>query len=178
MGTLKAPTDATALASGVSNPQVAARIRMGAAAAAAGLPMSMDSWDGYPAARARLLASAQRAGTNLVVLAGDSHNGWAFDLANDGKPAGVEFATQSVSSPGFEAYLPTPPADLARALVAANPLLRWCDTSRRGYTHVTFTPAAAVAEWRFTGPVGTQSIKLVGTQRAQVSAGSNRLQIG
>lgn len=178
MGTLKAPPDSAELAASVSDPRAAARIRMGAAASAVGLPMNMDAWDGYPAARARLLASAQRAGSNLVVLAGDSHNGWAFDLLNDARPAGVEFATHSVSSPGFEAYLPTPPADLARLLMAANPQLRWCDTAQRGYTHVTFTPAAAIAQWRFTAPVAARSAALVGTASARVAAGSNRLQIG
>jgi len=178
MGTLKAPPESAGFARGVSDARIAARMRLAASAAAVGLPMNMDAWDGYPAARARLLASAQRAASNLVVLAGDSHNAWGFDLLNDGKPAGVEFATQSVSSPGFEAYVPGPPADLARALMAANPLLRWCDTSRRGYTHVTFTPAAAVAQWRFTAPVASRTDRIDGSATARVVAGSNRLQIG
>ena len=43
-------------------------------AAKAGLPLNMDSWDGYPAARDRLLAAAQRADADLVTLSGDSHN--------------------------------------------------------------------------------------------------------
>ena len=48
--------------------------------------------------------------------------------------AGVEFAGQSVTSPGYEAYMPwVDPADLARVSVAFNPQLKWMDTSRRGY---------------------------------------------
>src|SRR3546814_3887487 len=64
------------------------------------------SWDGYPAARSRLLAAAQRADADLVTLSGDSHNAWAFDLTHGGRPAGIEIAGHSVTSPGFEAYTP------------------------------------------------------------------------
>jgi alkaline phosphatase D len=178
MGNLKAPPDPSAFMAPNLDPQIAARLRLSAAASRAGLPLNMDAWDGYPAARGRLLAAAQKAGANLVVLAGDTHNAWAFDLQNDGKPAGVEFATQSITSPGFETYLPVPPSDLAKALMATNPSLRWCDTERRGYTHVTLTPATALAEWRFTAPIAARSAKIVATQRAQVAAGTNRLRMG
>jgi alkaline phosphatase D len=177
MGNLKAPADAAALLPPDPDAQLAARVKVGAAAARVGLPLNFDAWDGYPAARARLLAAAQRSGVNLVVLAGDSHNAWAFDLANGGKPAGVEFATQSVTSPGFETYLPTvPPSAFAGALMQANPGLRWCDTARRGYTHLTLTPSQAVAEYRFVAPVTAREAKLAASQRMRVMAGSNRLQ--
>src|SRR5690606_30139962 len=55
----------------------------GIAAARAGLPANLDNWGGYPAARARLLKAAQAADADLVMLSGDSHNAWAFDLAQD-----------------------------------------------------------------------------------------------
>ncbi|WP_448581029.1 alkaline phosphatase D family protein [Thermaurantiacus sp.] len=179
MGNVKAPADAAALLPPDPDGRVKALVEAGAAAARVGLPLNMDAWDGYPAARARLLAAAQKSAVNLIVLAGDSHNAWAFDLENDGRPAGVEFATQSVSSPGFESYLSAvAPADLAKALISANPLLKWCETSQRGYTHVTLTPREAVAEWRFTAPVSSRAPKLVLRSRARVLAGSNRLQLG
>ena len=68
-----------------------------------GLPFNYDNWGGYPAARARFLRAAQGAAPNLVVISGDSHNGWAFDLGQDGKPAGVEFAGHSVTSTAMKA---------------------------------------------------------------------------
>ena len=69
---------------------------------ALGLPVNLDSWDGYPAARTRLLSSAIAANANLVVLSGDSHMFWANDLycETDNSFAGVEFATGSITSPG------------------------------------------------------------------------------
>src|SRR3546814_8774527 len=101
------------------------------------MPSSMDTWGGYPAARSRLLKSAQEVNANLVVLAGDSHNAWAFDLSDSGAPAGVEFGGTSVTSPGYEAYFSADPAVIAREIEAVSPELRWADTSRRGYMHVT-----------------------------------------
>jgi alkaline phosphatase D len=176
MGNLKAPPGASQLAGPGAPAQVAGFLGAAELLSRVGMPFNMDAWDGYPAARARLLSSAQRAGADLVVLAGDSHNAWAFDLENDGRPAGVEFATQSVTSPGFESYLRgTPPATVASALVTANPGLKWADTARRGYMHVALTPAEAVCDWRFTAPVTTRAAKLVATHRMRVAAGQRRL---
>jgi alkaline phosphatase D len=145
------------------------------AATKAGIPFNMDSWDGYPAARKRLLDAAREAEANLVVLSGDSHNAWAFDLGG----AGVEFAGTSVSSPGAESYLPfVKPGDLAHALVGANAPLKWCDTSRRGYMAVELTPERASCEWRFNDTVRQRSTELSGTQRMAADHGARRFTEG
>jgi len=145
------------------------------AATAAGIPFNMDSWDGYPAARTRLLDAAREAQANLVVLSGDSHNAWANDLAG----AGVEFAGTSVSSPGAETYLPfVKPTVLARALVQANGALKWCDTSRRGYMAVELTPAQAICEWRFADTVRTRSPAHTDVHRLASDYGARRLTQG
>ncbi|WP_374387616.1 alkaline phosphatase [Sandaracinobacter sp.] len=179
MGKILMPQGASQLAGPNPSGEVAAFLGAAELSAKLGLPLNMDSWDGYPAARARVLGMAQKAGADLVVLAGDSHNAWASDLVNDGRPAGVEFAGQSVSSPGFEHYLRSaPPAQVAGALTAANPTLRWADTSGRGYMQVVLTPAEALCEWRFTQPVTARSDRLARVQRARVGAGQRRLQMG
>lgn len=146
-----------------------ARKRLTAASLAAevGLPLNMDAWDGYPAARDRVLQGALEADANLVVLAGDTHNAWYFDLAHQGAPVGVEFATSSVSSPGFESYISgLPPALLAGALVNTNEELTWADTSQRGYMVVDLTPEAATSEWRFVKGIKTRSTQIAGTHTA------------
>ncbi|MFT4057537.1 MAG: alkaline phosphatase D family protein, partial [Novosphingobium sp.] len=76
MGSLKAPPEIAGLATSGGDPAVAAALMAIAAASKAGLPFNMDSWDGYPAARDRLLRAAAEANCNLVVLSGDSHNAW------------------------------------------------------------------------------------------------------
>lgn len=104
MGSLRLPQQAVDWFPETTPDYVKQRIAIGTVASEAGLPLNFDSWDGYPAARERALKAAQDADADLIVLSGDSHNGWAFDLPADGKPAGVEFAGHSVTSPGFESY--------------------------------------------------------------------------
>ncbi|MFA7441209.1 MAG: alkaline phosphatase D family protein [Sphingomonadaceae bacterium] len=149
------------------------------AAGSARLPFCMAAWDGYPAARARLLAMAQRTGGDLVVLSADTHNSWAHDLLNNGRPAGVGLGCPSISAPGLDASLAAQPADMiAGALVGGNPGLRWADLRRRGYMHLTLTPAQVLAEWRFTAPVSARSEKLETIMRARVQALQRRLVMG
>ncbi len=151
------------------------RLQALASAGRAGVPANMDAWDGYPAARARLLAASLEADANLVVLTGDTHNAWAFDLDHKGARVGVEMAVQSVSSPGFESSISwLKPEDLARANVAANRQLKWSDTSQRGYMAVELTPGSAISEWRFLATVRQKSTALAGTKRMTVLAGQRR----
>lgn len=148
-----------------------ASFRNNARAGKLGLPMWMDRWDGYPAARARLLKAAQVADADLVMLSGDSHNAWAYGLVEDGKPAGVEFAGHAVSSGGMEGSMAADPAIVARGFVAANPELKWADTSRRGYMMIDVTPRRVTGEWRFLETIKTRSTALAGTHRMGVERG-------
>ena len=158
------------------NPLVQQRARLFAAATRAGLPLNLDSWDGYPAARARLLGAAQEANANLLVLTGDTHNAWAYDLQQNGAPAGVEMAGQSVTSPGFDGLLPqVPPAALARTMVESSPDMRWADTSQRGYLTVTFTPDAARGEWLFLDTIRERSTGIAGRHTMRVAHGARML---
>jgi alkaline phosphatase D len=153
-------------------------VRQGIAATKAGLPYNLDNWGGYPAARSRLLAAAQRADANLVVITGDSHNGWAFDLPEGGKPAGVEFGGHSVSSPGFESAVPfTAPADVARSLLdTSKQELRWVDTSNRGYMHLSLTPQAATNEWVFMQTIKDVSLATKPGHKMKVRPGRKILE--
>jgi alkaline phosphatase D len=140
-------------------------------AARMGLPMWMDRWDGYPAARTRLLRSAQQADIDLVMLSGDSHNAWAYSLIEDRHPAGVEFAGQSVTSGGIEGSLGADPRVIARAFVAANPELKWADTSQRGYMMIDLTPQRVTGEWLFMETIRSRTMALSGTHRIHVDRG-------
>ncbi|MFU7526971.1 alkaline phosphatase D family protein [Qipengyuania sp. ASV99] len=164
---------------GDSVPEFArARLMAAALASEAGLPLNMDAWDGYPAARNRVFKGALEADANLLVLAGDTHNGWAFDLTHDGAQVGVEFGVSSVSSPGFESYLAmVPPDQMAALLVGANDELKWADTAQRGYMTVELTPERAVTEFRFVAGIRQRSTQLAGTKRVSSEAGSKTLSV-
>jgi alkaline phosphatase D len=113
------------------------------------VPYNLDAWDGYPAARESVLAVARDAGKNLVSLAGDTHNAWASDLTDAaGAKVGVEFATASVTSPGFERLLPLISSTvLEDAFPKMVPDLRYAELSKRGYLVLTLTPGQARGDW-------------------------------
>lgn len=176
MGNLRTPRNFVEGLGGDLPDFVRQRLAAAAAASQAGLPSNMDAWDGYPAARARLFKAALDADANLIVLAGDTHNAWAFDLAHEGAAVGVEFGGSSVSSPGFESYLTfVKPETLAASLVAENAQLKWADTAHRGYMMVELTPARATTEYRFTGSVKQRSTRLAGTKVIATEKGSGKL---
>jgi alkaline phosphatase D len=175
MGSFALPLEARSWLRADAPDQVKRLTAVGSAASEVGLPLNLDAWDGYPAARDRLLRSALDADSNLVVLSGDSHNGWAFDLDLAGTPAGAEFAGMSVTSPGLEAYTPgVAPAEVARALRARNPALKWADLQRRGYMTLTLTRERATGEWLSLDTVRTRSTRLAGRHAMSVTRGTNR----
>ncbi len=115
------------------------------------IPYNLDAWDGYAAEREILLQTAKAYQSNLIVLAGDTHNAWCSRLIDqNGDLAGVEFATSSVSSPGMEKYLSIPMGYEASTESGIESLvedLQYFNSSQRGYMVVTFTADAATAQW-------------------------------
>jgi len=175
VGTSRLAPEVAAMMIPAASERVRREVAAGVAASRAGLPFNLDRWDGYPAARERLLRASLDANANLIVLSGDSHNAWAFDLDLGGTAAGVEFAGQSVTSPGYEAYMPwVAPADLARVSVAFNPQLKWIDTSRRGYATLSLTPERATGEWLFLDTVRQRSTAIAGRHQMTARPGANR----
>jgi alkaline phosphatase D len=114
-----------------------------------GEAFNMDAWDGYPAARERVV-SAIVAGevANPVVLTGDVHTNWASDLLRDFRDpesavVGAEFVGTSISSGGDGADVR---ADTAQVL-AANPHVRFFN-DQRGYVRCSVTPERWRADYR------------------------------
>lgn len=119
-------------------------------------PLLLDTWDGYPWARRRLLADIARYGGNTVVLSGDLHTQLAGDLYIDGQehPVSAEFMAGSVTSPGFAQYLPERAPGMVRdACLAMNPNLRYMDTDSRGWMCMTFTRRECIGEWHLVDSV-------------------------
>jgi len=120
-----------------------------------------DQWDGYPAARERVLSTIRSEGvSDVFVLTGDIHSSWAFDLPLDPTdPAydpvtgagsmAVEVVVPAVSSPGF----PPVVARAANGLVRDNPSLAWAELTRRGYVVLDLTEDRAQADWFYVGDI-------------------------
>ena len=119
-----------------------------------GVPLNLDAWDGYAACRSRVQANLLCYAANPVVLAGDTHNAWAFNLRDEqANPVGVEVGTPGISSPGFESYLPVAPEVLKAALLASSPELVETETQSRGWAEVELTPRAMRARWHYVSTV-------------------------
>jgi len=172
MGSIFTPPESRSWFGANQPDNVKRRVEVAQIAAKAGLPLNMDSWDGYPAARDRLLAAAQRADADLVTLSGDSHNAWAFDLTHDGRPAGIEVGGHSVTSPGFEAYTPGISDDVrVSALRGSSPQLQWANTRDRGYATVALTPDRVTADWHNVASIRAHDLKLASSHRMTATRG-------
>jgi len=133
------------------------------------VPINMDSWDGYPVNRETLLQTIRGTGKKLVVLSGDSHNAWFNDLRTlDGQTkVGVEFATSSVTAPGYEsAGLGdlAPYIDGSAVAAGVNGTragllddVNYVDTKRRGYLLMTVTAANVKGEFVFVDSIRSKS---------------------
>ncbi len=122
------------------------------------LPYNLDAWDGYFAEREQVYAALQ--GKKTVCLAGDTHNAWHSVLRNSrGAEVGVEFATSSVTSPGFEGFAGLKGDQVAgfeSSLVTLIDDLQYTDASQRGYLKVTFTNGSAEAQWNFIDTIAQE----------------------
>ena len=157
------------------------------------LAINADQWDGYPAARDRVLDAIEAGPVdNLVVLTGDIHSSWGIELYRDpgelvtlldntvGDPVGlglikalgVEFVSPSVTSSGFPAG--TTPI-LQAAFSGVDPHIKYFDGERHGYVLLDITHERCQGEWWYVDSI---TVPDAGQQFGTAlfsNAGENRL---
>lgn len=140
-----------------------------------GLPFNLDAWDGYPASRQRVFEQLISHASNPIVLAGDTHNAWAFNLADDnGRAVGVEIGTPGISSPGMESNAATTPEKLAAAFKQASTELVDLDTAHRGWAEVTLTPSQMTNQWHFVDTILQRDFNVTSSQVHVCEAGQRK----
>ena len=143
------------------------------------MPFNLDAWDGYASCRDRVFASLTEFGSNPIVLAGDTHNAWAFNLADArGEAVAVEIGTPSVNSPGLETYLATEPAVLANAIRDVSNELVAADTAHRGWSELVLTPATATCQWHFVDTVLQREFSVSSSETLVCRAGDKQFSRG
>jgi alkaline phosphatase D len=146
--------------------------------------LNADVWDGYPAARARILDLLQREAIgNVAILTGDLHSAWAFDVPRDpwrgydartGAGAlAVELVTPAISSPPF--FADPKLRDQAAFLRLLAPHLKFLDGERRGYVLLDVTADRIEADWYFVPGVADRSDEEAKGASFVCEAGSSRL---
>jgi phosphodiesterase/alkaline phosphatase D-like protein len=116
-----------------------------------GLPVNLDAWDGYPAARERFYDMVRDAGAKgMIVVTGDTHTWWANDLVDrSGGHMGVELGAHSVTSPSpyRNEFLDGKGAEYALLTNRENKDIRFISGEYHGFIDLTITREAARAEY-------------------------------
>jgi alkaline phosphatase D len=169
---LAAPPAALAEAAAKASPYVRRMLGVYAAMAPLDLPYLLDSWDGYPADRDRLLALIRKAGANVLVVSGDSHAFWANAVhhgAAGGDLAAVEIGVPGITSPGLDLELPG--LALGPLFVRRNPEVLFSDQGANGFGLVTLTREAAVTELVAVSTVAERSYRTRVIKRYRTTPG-------
>lgn len=109
--------------------------------------LNHDNWDGYPAARRRILDAIAEARTQgPVVLSGDIHQNWVAHLHRDpDDPAtpvvATEFCGTSITTASFGSFT-------AAEMQALAPHCVYADRHRRGYSLLQLTPQTLTVQLR------------------------------
>lgn len=155
--------------------------------------LSNDKWDGYEPARDRVLEAIAAAG-NVVILTGDAHEAYAFDVSDDpnnplaynpftgeGSKA-VEFVVTSTSTRGdgvlgdsLSARLQRLPDDAEQLLRLTNPHLKYYNNRLNGYTLLDIDAERVQAEFWFVPLVSQASDEESLGAVFRCDHGSNRL---
>jgi alkaline phosphatase D len=126
--------------------------------------LNHDSWNGYRAARSRLLQRLdQRGQRNVVIATGDEHQNFAGDIfrnpeRSDGPIVATEFVSTSITSNGDG-------QDLRKGwdrILANNPHCKLAN-NQRGYTLTTVTNKTLTTQFKVLDqvrkPGGTLSVR-------------------
>ena len=142
------------------------------------LPLYLDTWDGYPAARQRFYNLCRDAGaSDLIVLTGDSHAFWANELYDgSNQPMGVELGTTGITSPGdFENYGPEGAAALDKLVSEHNREVVWTDCTNRGFVKLILTPESARAEYIIVNTVHSEQYRSIVLRKMEIVKRDNSL---
>lgn len=138
-----------------------------------------DEWDGYPAARRRLLNKIAGI-SDVVFLSGDVHTSWANHVPGpNGRAAAVEFVCPAVTSNNVDDFMGTRPRTVSLALEAAvmelNPHVDFVNLDDHGYCVLELTDEAAEMRWFAISDRRDPDATARQLARRTVRAGSNAI---
>jgi alkaline phosphatase D len=144
-----------------------------------GLPVDLDSWNGYPEAREGFYEISKNAGAHdLLVLAGDSHSYWQNALYDEaGQSMGLELGSTGISSPRSLLDLGLEGLEHFDELNAAsNPEVVWTEGRYRGFIRLEIDHDGAKADYVTVSTVESRdySTKIVHTAKIESRDGTLR----
>ncbi len=120
-------------------------------------PKSMDMWEGYPVERDFIADALQKSEiTGLLVLTGDVHASFAFELRSNLDSAqtafGAEWVTPSISSANLDEYIAGWKVSILENKLRdleLNPHAKYLDLKRHGYLRIDLNQEKAVGTWYY-----------------------------
>ncbi len=137
--------------------------------------LQTDNWDGYPAARQRMLASIQtHKPSNPVFVGGDIHQNWVGHIKADFTQAksptiATEFCGTSLTSGGGAND------DKLKDRLSNNPHFIFADAEKRGYGVVELTRESMTTTLRVVDDVRQKQTKISTLAVFNVASGSNSI---
>jgi len=172
----------------IGNQVIFAQVQLGALSAVDPRADALfyDTWNGYPAERDAIIKHIEdNELDNIVILTGDFHTTFGFDVAanpsdtlqynptNGFGSVCVEMAVPSVTSPNFDENVPTLVAGINNILPSVNPHLKKLDIVAHGYSILDIKPDVAQVDWFFTDTLRIPSNNEIYGGSLKVSAGEN-----
>jgi len=136
-----------------------------------------EIWDGYPAARERLLrAMEQHRLSNPLVLGGDVHCTWAMDVKRDfdnprSKVVATEFSGTSMTSAGY-------PQSVVDGFLPLNPHAHYGNSEHHGYLLVDLRRDGAEVQVRSPASIKDARSPIATARRFRVEHGRPGVQPG
>jgi len=161
--------------------------------------IDLDQWDGYQQERNLIFNTVHSAGVkNFVAITGDLHTFLAGYLKRDfdnpfESPVGIELMVGSISSANLEediastVELPSSPVpakqmgiapNLLEPLIrAANPHIKYWDSSTHGYAVLTITPTLLTCEFKAVTTIRAPTATLVPLQTFTIPVNEVKLNL-
>ena len=115
---------------------------------------NLDQWDGYPAARRRLLNQLEGV-SNPVVISGDVHLSALGHIPSDpDDPASAPLATEIVGT-SISSTFPEDFVDLIESTASALPYVSYVNAKERGYVVCDLTPEEMRIDYRVVSTTAT-----------------------
>lgn len=132
-----------------------------------------DGWDGYPAARRRLLDDiARHRPANPLVISGDVHSFFACDLRSDfNRPASGANPVLATEFCGTSVTSSSRPQSRTEQYLAMNPHIHYGRSDRRGFAVVDLTPGEATVLFQGLDDVRNASSAMATLARFRVEDG-------
>ncbi len=153
--------------------------------------INQDAWDGYPVERKEILDSFYAHSVkNILVLTGDIHLSWAFDLVQSPKDKnrydrktgkgviGAEIVTPSISTNGLGERFPRGLCNMIGSILkrkSTNPHLRFQNLVDHGYVLLDLNNERAKATWNYCKTVRKKSEKFSAKNSWVSDYNTNRL---